>query len=198
MKTITAMAAKSLGKFLVKDFRQIFGSPHLEFAERLDAMARSTIECLGRSDALYHNLEHTMLRDHGWSRHSAGKNADRAYRTCRLRSPHHRLSAARYRIHTRRSERRQKTDFVVDESGKTVTLPRGASDAALAPYHVDRSKIFVFERLGKSPTILGMMHLYERSPGMARAAPRSRDLVAFRRIDVIVRGAGAIDWVLYY
>jgi len=45
------------------------------------------------------------------------------------------------------------TNFVVDETGRTVSLPRGASDAALAPYYVDRSKMFVFERLGKSPGI---------------------------------------------
>jgi hypothetical protein len=44
-------------------------------------------------------------------------------------------------------------EFVVDASGKKVTLPRGASDAALMPYHVDRSKLFAFERLGNSPTI---------------------------------------------
>ena len=42
-----------------------------------------------------------------------------------------------------------KTEFVIDQSGKTITLPRGASDASLAPYHVDRSKLFVYERLGK-------------------------------------------------
>jgi hypothetical protein len=42
---------------------------------------------------------------------------------------------------------------VVDGSGATVTLQRGASDAALAPYHVDRSKLFVMERLGHSPTL---------------------------------------------
>ena len=61
MKTITASAAKNLGRFLAKDFRQIFGSTHDETAERLSSLARSTIECLGRSDALYHNLEHTFL-----------------------------------------------------------------------------------------------------------------------------------------
>ena len=32
-------------------------------------------------------------------------------------------------------------------NGRTVRLPRGSSDAALAPYHVDRSKLFVLERL---------------------------------------------------
>jgi hypothetical protein len=36
----------------------------------------------------------------------------------------------------------------VDGSGLRVELPRGASDAALAPYHVTRSKIAVRERLG--------------------------------------------------
>jgi hypothetical protein len=45
------------------------------------------------------------------------------------------------------------TEFVVDGSGKKITLPRGSSDAALSPYHVDRSKLFAFERLGNSPTI---------------------------------------------
>jgi hypothetical protein len=45
------------------------------------------------------------------------------------------------------------TEFVVDGSGKKITVPRGASDAALSPYHVDRSKLFAFERLGNSPTI---------------------------------------------
>src|SRR4029079_11861228 len=45
------------------------------------------------------------------------------------------------------------TEFVVDGTGEKILLPRGASDAALAPYHVDRSKLFVFERLGNSPTI---------------------------------------------
>ena len=61
MKTITAIAAKHLGKFLAKDVRQMFGSAHQDRAERLGSLAQSTIECLGRSDALYHNLEHTLL-----------------------------------------------------------------------------------------------------------------------------------------
>ncbi len=61
MDTIAAVAAKKLGKFLAKDFREIFGSAHSDEAERLGALARITIECIGRSDALYHTFEHTML-----------------------------------------------------------------------------------------------------------------------------------------
>jgi len=45
------------------------------------------------------------------------------------------------------------TEFVVDAGGKKIRLARGASDAALTPYHVDRSKIFAFERLEKVPNI---------------------------------------------
>jgi hypothetical protein len=43
--------------------------------------------------------------------------------------------------------------FIVDGSEATVTLPRGASDAALAPYHVDRSKLFAMDRLAGSPLL---------------------------------------------
>jgi hypothetical protein len=45
--------------------------------------------------------------------------------------------------------------FVVDESGAMVKLERGASDAALAPYHVDRSKIFVRHRFKQVPGVDG-------------------------------------------
>jgi len=60
MKAITAIAANKLGNFLTRDFRRIFGSAHDDIAERLGSAARSTIECLARSDALYHNYEHTL------------------------------------------------------------------------------------------------------------------------------------------
>ena len=38
--------------------------------------------------------------------------------------------------------------YVIDAAGGTVEMPRGASDAFLAPYHVERSKIAVRERFG--------------------------------------------------
>jgi hypothetical protein len=43
-----------------------------------------------------------------------------------------------------------KEGYVVDASGGKVKLPRGSSDAALMPYHVDRSKLYVMDRIGKS------------------------------------------------
>jgi hypothetical protein len=37
--------------------------------------------------------------------------------------------------------------YVVDETGRKISLPRGSSDAALGPYHVERSKLFVLDRV---------------------------------------------------
>ena len=37
--------------------------------------------------------------------------------------------------------------YVVDGTGRKISLPRGSSDAALAPYHVERSKLFVLDRV---------------------------------------------------
>jgi hypothetical protein len=42
----------------------------------------------------------------------------------------------------------QANAFVIDAQGTTIGLPRGASDAALAPYHIERSKLAVQERFG--------------------------------------------------
>jgi hypothetical protein len=153
VKTITALAANKLGKFLAKDFRRVFGPAHDDTAERLGSLARSTIECLARSDALYHNFEHTLQvtmvgRDilQGMTLSQRIEPADYSHLivACLL----HDIGYMRGVL-----SGDTETEFVVNESGEKVTLPRGASDAALAPYHVDRSKLFAFERLGNSPTI---------------------------------------------
>jgi hypothetical protein len=153
MKTITAIAATKLGNFLTRDFRRIFGSAHDDDAERLGSAARATIECIARSDALYHNYEHTLQvtmvgRDilQGMMVSQRIEPADYSHLivACLL----HDIGYVRGVL-----SGDTETEFVIDASGKKITLPRGASDAALTPYHVDRSKIFAFERLEKVPNI---------------------------------------------
>jgi len=153
MKTIIAIAATKLGNFLTRDFRRIFGSAHDDDAERLGSAARATIECIARSDALYHNYEHTLQvtmvgRDilQGMLVSQRIEPADYSHLivACLL----HDIGYVRGVL-----SGDTETEFVIDASGKKITLPRGASDAALTPYHVDRSKIFAFERLEKVPNI---------------------------------------------
>ena len=151
MKTITAIAAQKLGKFIAKDFRGIFGPAHDEMAERLGSFARSTIECLARSDALYHNYEHTLQVT------IVGRDILAGMTLTQRIDPfdylHLIVSCLLHDIGYVRGilSGDTETEFVVDASGTKITLPRGASDAALSPYHVDRSKLFAAERLAKSP-----------------------------------------------
>jgi hypothetical protein len=149
VKTITAIAAHKLGNFLTKDFRRIFGSAHDDDAERLGSAARATIECLARSDALYHNYEHTLQVTivgcdilHGMMVSQRIEPADYGHLivACLL----HDIGYVRGIL-----SGDTETEFVIDGKGNKITLPRGASDAALTPYHVDRSKLFAFERLEK-------------------------------------------------
>lgn len=153
MKTITAIAANKLGNFLTRDFRRIFGSAHADDAERLGSAARATIELLARSDALYHNYEHTLQvtivgRDilQGMLMSHRIEPADYSHLivACLL----HDIGYVRGVL-----SGDTEAEFVIDADGRKVTLPRGASDASLTPYHVDRSKLFAFERLERSPNI---------------------------------------------
>jgi hypothetical protein len=59
MINMAAMAADTLGRLLGDEFRNTFGSGHPERAERLASIGRISLECLARSDALYHTVEHT-------------------------------------------------------------------------------------------------------------------------------------------
>ncbi|HKN26798.1 MAG TPA: HD domain-containing protein [Roseiarcus sp.] len=150
MDTIAAAAARKLGRFLADDFREIFGPSHDELAERLGSLARSAIECIARSDALYHNFEHTMLvtmvgRDilRGRVLKQRIEPEDYAHLICACLL--HDIGFVRGVL-----KGDTRTEFVVDEAGNKITLPRGASDASLMPYHVDRSKLFAYERLATS------------------------------------------------
>jgi hypothetical protein len=181
MKTIMDSAARKLGKFLAKDFLEIFGSSHDETAERLGSLARITIECIGRSDALYHNFEHT------WLVTMVGRDILQGLTMSRRIEPsdysHVIVACLLHDIGYVRGILSGDTDdeFVADENGRRITLPRGASDAALLPYHVDRSKLFAIERLGHSPGIDAMRIAqaieYTRFPPSSGQSSTGADIV---------------------
>ena len=61
MITIPQLTAHALGEFLSQETKDLFGSSPSGLTELLPFAARLTLECIGNSDALYHNIEHTML-----------------------------------------------------------------------------------------------------------------------------------------
>lgn len=153
MLNVPAMAADALGQSLAEDFRRLFGSSARNQAERLDGIARIALECLGKCDALYHSVEHTFLvtlvgQDIMRGRLLTERIEPDDYSHLIVACLLHDIGYVRGIL---KGDGEQ--TFVIDGEGHTIPLPRGASDAALTPHHVDRSKLFVHERLGRSQTI---------------------------------------------
>src|SRR3954452_5733134 len=61
MITIPELMAQALGSFLTTETTGRFGASRAELPELLPYAARLALECIGNSDALYHNIEHSML-----------------------------------------------------------------------------------------------------------------------------------------
>ncbi|GAA0777476.1 metal-dependent phosphohydrolase [Roseibium denhamense] len=147
MFTIPELAADALGNFLTSYVQRRFGQSDPELAELVPSIGRIAMECIGNSDALYHNIEHTMLVTlaghdilRGRALHSHMPPTDYAHVIVACLT--HDIGYVRGILPGDNKEA-----YLVNGEGKTVRLARGASDAALTPYHVDRSKLYVLERL---------------------------------------------------
>jgi hypothetical protein len=148
MMTVPELAADALGEFLSTYMRRRFGAASERLVETVPSIARIALECIGNSDALYHNVEHTMLvtlagRDIILGRALLAPTNPNDYAHLIVECLLHDIGYVRGIL-----EGDSENRFVVDAKGGTVSLPRGASDAALAAHHVDRSILFVLDRIG--------------------------------------------------
>jgi len=138
--------AHALGSFLAAETRGRFRASHANLAEFLPYISRLTLECIGNSDALYHNIEHSMLvtlagHDLLMGRSLMRPTTPRDYSNFILACLTHDIGYVRGVV-----QGDGDGVYVADVTGRTIQLPIGSSDAAMAPYHVDRSKLFVVER----------------------------------------------------
>ena len=147
MMTLPELAADALEEFLGSFMRQRFGPSQTPLVEIVPAAARVTLECIGNSDALYHNVEHTLLVTlagldilRGRALHTQMSADDYAHVIIACLA--HDIGYVRGLFRDDDAE-----GFVIDSTGRKVTLPRGSSDAGLMPYHVDRSKLYVMQRI---------------------------------------------------
>jgi hypothetical protein len=146
MITIPSVMAQTLGAFLATETRGRFGSSHANLADFLPYVSRLTLECIGNSDALYHDIEHSMLvtlvgHDILMGRMLMRSTTPRDYANFILACLTHDIGYVRGVV-----QGDGDGEYIADVTGRTVRLPIGSSDAAMAPYHVDRSKLFVIER----------------------------------------------------
>jgi hypothetical protein len=147
MITVPELVSQALGAFLTAETKDRFGASHAGLTELLPFAAKLTLECIGNSDALYHNIEHTLLvtlvgHDILTGRALLRPTTANDYANFILACLTHDIGYVRGVVQGDDDE-----SYIADVTGNTIRLPRGSSDAALAPYHVDRSKLFVLERL---------------------------------------------------
>ncbi|KAB0677331.1 HD domain-containing protein [Aureimonas leprariae] len=151
MITPSQLAADRLAAEISAEIQRTFGSRQAPLAETVGAVARLAIECIANSDALYHDWEHTLLVTQvgleilrGRTLFEPVEPADWAHLlvACLV----HDIGYVRGVL----AGDDARLGYVVDGAGNRTVLARGASDAALTPHHVERSKLFVAARLGSS------------------------------------------------
>ena len=145
MITVPDLACDALGAFLASHMQDRYGCSGARLTEIVPSIARLALGCIGNSDALFHDVEHTFLVT--LAGHEILQGRAIHAQVSAEEYAHFIISCLMHDIGLVRGivEGDGKDGYVVDTAGRKVTLPRGASDAALFPYHVDRSKLFVMQ-----------------------------------------------------
>jgi hypothetical protein len=147
MLTKSELSAEALGEFLAAEMNRRCGSSHPRLTELVPFAAQLALECIANSDALYHDVEHTMLvtlagHDIFVGRALLTPSTPSDYAHLIVACLMHDIGYVRGILKGDGSD-----GYVIDQTGRKVSLPRGSSDAALMPYHVERSKMFVLDRI---------------------------------------------------
>ncbi|NJM91550.1 MAG: metal-dependent phosphohydrolase [Rhodospirillaceae bacterium] len=146
MLNTTTLIVDALSDHLVRQYHRVFGRRDPDFRIEIDATVRLALERIAQSDALYHNVEHTVMVTLVGTEILRGRD---------LIEPvsaedwlHFTVALLLHDIGYVRGALRADTadSFVINQEGDRVSPPRGASDAFLTPHHVDRGKLFVQER----------------------------------------------------
>ena len=134
-------------KRLQDAYRETYGQLDPDYPGILAWAGRMALESIAHSDAPYHDIEHTMMvtlvgQDILIGKHLRdGGVAPRDWL-------HFVISLLCHDIGYVRGVCRDdaRGSYVINATGERAELPRGATDASLTPYHIDRGKLFVQER----------------------------------------------------
>lgn len=135
---------------LGENYKRTYGVLEPEYPNIVAFVGRMALENIANSDAPYHDLNHTcMVTDVGLEILQGKQLSEGGV------SPsdwlHFVIALLCHDIGYVRGVCRGDADgqYVINSMGETISLPAGATDAALQNHHVNRSKIFVQERFQK-------------------------------------------------
>jgi len=132
-------------------YQRVYGLLEPGYPGIIGFIGRVALENIANSDAPYHDVNHTIMVTLVGQEILRGRHISRGGITPRdwlhfmVSLLCHDIGYVRGVCHGDGNGR-----FVMNTHGDTTELPPGATDAALTPYHVNRSKIFVRERFGKA------------------------------------------------
>ena len=141
-----AVLASAFAQHLVDGFYEVYGRRDPDHGPVIGAMARLAVERISASDALYHDVQHTMMVT------LVGQTILRGRIMVEVVTPedwlHFTVATLCHDVGYLRGACPGDRDghYVIDAAGTTIEAPRGASDAFLAPYHIERGKRFVRHR----------------------------------------------------
>lgn len=149
----TEILIDSVGKYLEKSYIKVFGTYEPNYPKILSSSARIALEHIANSDALYHDVMHTIqvslvAQEILRGKHLVTKVTPDDWLHFMVASLFHDIGYVRGIC-----AGDKQGSYVINEKGETISPPRGATDAFLTPYHVDRGKLFVRERASDVPYI---------------------------------------------
>lgn len=135
-------------------YRRTYGAWKSHYEEIIAWAGGMSLENIATSDALYHNVEHTILVTLVGQQILRGKHI-RDGKVTPDDWLHFIISHMCHDIGYVKGVCRDDRpgEYATGVDGKRVTLSLGSTDASLTPYHVDRGKLFIEERFGNHPIL---------------------------------------------
>ncbi|MDY7015090.1 MAG: metal-dependent phosphohydrolase [Cyanobacteriota bacterium] len=138
-------------KRLCESYHRTYGGLKQDYAEMIAWAGSMAMENIANSDALYHNVEHSILVTLVGQEILRGKHIRDGGISCEDWL-HFTIALVCHDIGyvkgVCRQDREAERLYATGRNEEMVYLPPGRSDASLTPYHVDRGKRFISERFG--------------------------------------------------
>ena len=130
-------------------YKRTYGNLKADYADIIAWAGSMALENIANSDALYHDIEHTILVTLVGQEILRGKHI-REGGVAPEDWLHFLISLVCHDIGYVRGVCRddRANDCATGIEDTMIALPPGATDASLTPYHVDRGKLFIDERFG--------------------------------------------------
>jgi hypothetical protein len=139
---IDALVAK-----MERSYTRMYGDYEAGYSAIIGWAAHMALENIANSDALYHDVEHTVMVTQVGQELLKGKHAKEGGVTPKDWL-HFSISLLCHDIGYVRGVCLDDKEgkYATGISGETISVPPGSTDASMTPYHIERGKLFIRER----------------------------------------------------